>query len=482
MPFSKLDAPGLEHVIGDSRMPGTGHVEVTDAPDGCPLYQCPMGTASEVDFAVGCAAEQFSAWRWSTSSERSRMLGRAARFVADAADEIAGQVTLETGKTLAEAHSEVRSAARILETTAGFVPATAGTVTTDHSRKVWGLELTEPAGVVAVIGTWNMPVQVAALKISAALAAGCAVIYKPSPLAAATAGMLVDAFERAGLPVGTCAILHGGAETAQLLASHSGIAVVSVTGSELAGQELMRSAASGAKRCVLELGGKSANIVFADADLDRALQGVVTGFVRNQGAVCTAGSRILIQDEVYPQFLERLALAVEAVRVGDPFTAVDVGAVRSQEHCDALSDSLEKAVAFGAKVCAGGGQVTVPGRSGAYFRPALVAEVDQRDSLWQDELFGPVAVCAPFRDERDAISLANDSRFGLAAGIWARDLTRLERVWRELDVGTVYVNSYHRIDSVPLAASGRKMSGHGAEHGAAGIREFLASKSVHIYR
>ncbi|GHF76681.1 NAD/NADP-dependent betaine aldehyde dehydrogenase 2 [Amycolatopsis bartoniae] len=410
------------------------------------------------------------------------MLARTARLLAGSADELAAQVTRETGKTLAAARAEVRSAVRILETTARAVPTTAGSVVTEHSRQVWGFELTEPAGVAAVIGTWNMPVQIAVLKISAALAAGCAVVYKPSPLAAATAGVLVDAFARAGLPAGTCVLLHGGAETARLLAAHGGVAVLSATGSELTGQELMRSASVGVKRCVLELGGKSANIVFADADLDRAIEGVVAGFVRNQGAVCTAGSRVLIQHAVYQRFLERLTAAVAAVRVGDPFTAVDVGAIRSQEHCDRITESVEKAVATGATVRTGGGRVPVPGRSGAYFQPALVTEVDQSDALWRDELFGPVAVCAPFRDEQEAISLANDSRFGLAAGIWARDLTRLERVWRELDVGTVYVNSYHRTDSIPLAAGGRKMSGHGVEHGAAGIREFLASKSVHIYR
>ncbi|MGN6558626.1 MAG: aldehyde dehydrogenase family protein [Solirubrobacterales bacterium] len=319
--------------------------------------------------------------------------------------------------------------------------------------------------------------------VGAALAAGCPVVIKTSPLAPQAPGYLGSALEGAGLPAGCASILHGGAAAAARLVSHPLVDAVSFTGHDRAGREVMRQAAAGPKKVLLELGGKSANIVFADAPLERAVAGVTAGIVRNQGATCTAGTRILVERPLYESFTERLCEALASVRVGDPFGAeAEIGAIRHRDLYERIQAALEQACACGGALLAGGREIEVAGRSGHYLQPTLVGGVGNDDPLCRDELFGPIAAVIPFEGTEAAIELANESSYGLAAGVWSADVERLEYVWRRLDVGTVYINSYHRIDGIPLASAGRKRSGFGAEGGKRGMEELMATKSVHMPR
>lgn len=468
------------HLIAQKLLSGGPAMRVHDAPDDEYLYDCPEASATELNLALDAATEGFRGWRSSRSTERAEALSGAARLLRARAGEVTPLITRETGKPLRAAEQEVLSAARILDNYAAAVPVDVHRTVRGYSGRVWGLELCEPAGVAGLITSWNLPVQIAAQKAGAAIAAGCSFILKPSPLAAASPLALVQALVDAGAPAEVCNVLQGGPATAQSLAARDGIAVLSITGSEHTGRDLMRSAATGLTRCVLELGGKNANIVFADADIDAAIAGSVPAIIRNQGAVCTAGSRILVERPLFEEFVSRLAAALDQVVVGDPYEDVDMGAIRSPALADRIRDAVRSARDHGAVVHTETKPVTVPGRSGAYLRPALVSSVPDDHELWQEELFGPVAAIRPFTDEDEAVRVTNASRFGLAAGVWSRDFDRCERMGSRLEVGTVYLNSYHRIDSVPLASSGRKRSGFGAEGGPTGVAEFLRTKSVHI--
>ncbi len=470
----------LQHDIAGRRVPGIDGEQAPDAPDGKPLYRCPAADGAVIGEAVEAARAGFRRWRSSLISDRVAVLSSAAGTLERDLAVLAELVTAETGKPLAQAEAEIRGAARILRGYAHEVTAAPSRVLRNHSARVWGIELAEPAGVAALVTTWNLPLQLAAMKAGAAVAAGCSFVVKPSPLAAASICALVSALRDGGYPSQAASIVHGGRETALLLAACPGVDIVSVTGSTPAGRDIMRAAAAGPRRCVLELGGKSANIVLEDADLDAAIPGLVHGFVRNQGAVCTAGSRMLVHESIYDRVIERVKSALAEVTVGDPHQPVDLGAIRTHSHRDFLRREIGQATAAGAGVVCGGEDVEVAGRSGAYLRPMLLANVKPAERLWNTELFGPVATITPFADDAGAIELAEACDYGLAAGVWSADSARAERVWRNLSVGTVYINSYHRIDGLPLAAGGRGASGFGSEGGARGIAEFLTTKSVHF--
>lgn len=473
----------LGHLVSGEEVSGGQETVVLDAPDASAYCRIPQADEELVGHAVSQARQAFREWRRETAAKREAILRRGAEDLLDCMGQIASMIVRETGKPIRQAEGEVARAAATFEEFASATRIDRGSLISRHSPAVWGLELREPLGVAAVIGTWNLPLQIGALKISAALAAGCTVVAKSSPLAPQATMALAEALYAAGLPNDCLHVLHGDQETSRALVSHPNIAVVSFTGRESSARAVMSAASDSLAKPVMELGGKSANIVFGDADLDRAIPGLVAGFVRNQGATCTAGTRILVERQVFDEVVSRLTAAVARVRVGDPYLVeTEVGAIRTRDMVDALEMELEMARSRGAEQLTGGGPVVVKGRTGGYLQPAVLTGVTNQDPLCRRELFGPVAVVLPFEDEQDAVEQANDSVYGLAAGIWSSDSQRVERVWGELDVGTVYVNSYHRIDGIPLPAGGRKASGFGLEVGLRGLDEFMTSKSVHIPR
>ncbi|MFF8413034.1 aldehyde dehydrogenase family protein [Streptomyces omiyaensis] len=474
----------LRHDIGGQPTEGTGHREVLDAPDACPLYEVPEATDADIDRAVGLAAEAFRSWRRSTQSERSAVLRGAAARLRERRRELGAALVRETGRVTDLAIGEVDGAARILDQYAQVDLAESGRVVNRASSRVWGVEVAEPLGVAALISAWNVPLQLAAHKVGAALAAGCTAVLKPSPLAAAAVQGLADALYAAGLPRGVLSVLHGGADTARSLLARPEVRVVSFTGGDAAGRDIMAAASDGLKKVVLELGGKSANAVFADAPMDRVVDGLVAGFTRNQGAVCTAATRILIQRRVYDEVVERLSRAVKNLRVGDPYTSgPEIGALRHAELADTMDTVLAGSRLRAGVTVTGGERVEVAGRTGSYRAPALIAAERAADvPLARRELFTPVAVVVPFDDEDELVAAVDDSDYGLAAGLWTGDVERAERIWDRLTVGTVYLNSYHRIDAIPLASGGRRASGFGSEGGRRGVEEFMAPKSIHFPR
>jgi betaine-aldehyde dehydrogenase len=470
------------HVVGGEHRPGSDCLTIADAPDAAPAFAVPTATNADIEEGVEDARRAFDTWRRTPSPERAAVLRRGADELLAASDELVPLIVRETGKPIRQARGEVRRAAQALGDVAAHVADDSGRALLDYSQMVWGLELREPRGPSVILNTWNLPVQIAAVKAGAALGAGCSAIIKPSPLAPCAVSYLQAALARAGLPPGCLSILQGGSTTAEALICHPSIRVVSLTGQDTTGRKVMRLAAKGLKKVVLELGGKSANLVFADASIDEAAAGIVAGFVRNQGATCTAATRAFVEDEVFDEVASRVREALRGVLVGDPYSeASDVGAIRHRELYERLQNALAGAAARGGEVV-GGERLAVPGRSGHYMEPALVFGLSGQDSLAQDELFGPILSISSFSGVQEAVSLANSTRYGLAAGVWSRDLGTLEHVWRELDVGTVYVNSYHRIDGIPLASEGRGASGFGVENGRAGIEEFQCTKSVHLPR
>lgn len=474
----------VKHMIEDGLLSGSDHRNITCAPDGAPLYAVPEATEAEIARAVGAAGAAFPAWAATSNRFRAAILRDAAQWLLDREDQIALHLVRETGRVLSQARGEVRGAARILGDYAAVDIDRDSMVMRSSSETVWGLQFYEPRGVAALITAWNVPLQLAAHKVGAALMAGCTAVLKPSPLAARTPRALALALRAAGLPPGVLSILYGGAPTALALASHPKVNVVSFTGGQLAGEEIARVTSSPPRKLILELGGKSANIVFDDAPVEGLVDGLISGFTRNQGAVCTAGSRIIVHQSRYDEVLEAMTKRMDSLTVGDPFCDVaDLGALRSREVGTEMDRVLAAANGAGGNKVIGGQAVEVPGRSGTFRRPALVAARSWPvTGLWREELFLPVAVMVPFDDEDEAISAANDTDHGLAAGIWTTDLSRAERVWSAVDVGTIYLNSYHRADSVPLASGGRRVSGYGAEGGGAGVLEFLTTKSVHARR
>jgi len=438
------------------------------------------GRAEDIDRAVGAARRAFAggAWPKLSPAERGRLLWAIGDLIDTQADGLARLESLDSGKTITEASRvDVPMAADCFRYFAGWATKIEG-ATVPARPGLFNYTLREPLGVVGQIIPWNFPILLAAWKLAPALAAGNTVVLKPAEQTSLTALRLAAFAAEAGLPPGVLNVVTGFGSTAgAALADHPGVDKIAFTGSTPVGQEIMRRASGTLKRLTLELGGKSPNVVFADADLDAATRGAMNGIFFNKGEVCTAGSRLFLEESLHDAFVERLQAQTSKLQQGDPLDPkTRLGPQVSQAQMSRVLSYIERGVAEGARLVCGGARV--PGR-GYFVRPTIFAEVRADMTIAREEIFGPVLSVIRFKDIDEVVRAANASAYGLAAGVWTRDIKKAHRVARALQAGTVWINTYGLYDSA-MPFGGTKMSGFGRELGQCGLHEYTQTKSVWV--
>ena len=437
-------------------------------------------TAAEVDLAVQAARRAFDTGPWSVSTPQSRaqVLFKLAAKVREHLSELAEMETRNTGKPIVEGEGDIDAVAEVFEYYAGLVTKIPGMVN-PVSANALSLSIKEPIGVAGLIVPWNYPLLMAAWKLAPALAAGCTCVLKPAEQTPLTAMMLAQWFEEVGLPPGVVNIVNGFGESCGApIVDHPLVDKIAFTGSTEVGKSIVRRASHTLKRVTLELGGKSPNIFFADADWEASIDGALFGIFINQGEVCSAGSRILVEQKIYKPFVEAMAEKAKTIRIGAPMDReTKLGPVVSKEQYERVQSYL--AIGRGeAKLASGGGRPQAF-EKGYYIEPTIFYDVDNSARIAREEIFGPVAAVIPFDAEADAIRIANDTPYGLAAAVWSRDIYKVFRVVKKIRAGIVWVN-HMQPTCVEAPWGGYKQSGTGRELGPWGIDEYLETKQVHI--
>jgi len=439
--------------------------------------------AEDVDAAVEAARGAMAdpAWRRMGPHERSRLLWKLADALEADADAIAALETADNGKPYFESRKvDLPSIVENFRYFAGMADKVQG-ATIPVSGPFFNYTLREPVGVVGIITPWNFPLSLAAWKVAPALACGNAVILKPAEQTPLTALRLGELAAEVGFPPGALNVVPGFGPTAgSALVRHPGVDAIAFTGSTEVGRIVMREAAETLKKVSLELGGKSPNIVFADASLKDAVRGASTGIFYGMGEVCAAGSRVLVERAVYDDFVAQLAARAEKMTVGDPMESTTrLGAIVSEEQLDRVMSYVEVGKREGARLVTGGERTTVNGK-GNFVTATVFAEVEPTMKIAQEEIFGPVVAVIPFEDLDDAVAKANETIYGLAAGIWTRDVGKAHRVASEIQAGTVWINTYNQYDS-GSPFGGYKQSGFGRDLGwEAALEKYTQVKSVWV--
>jgi aldehyde dehydrogenase (NAD+) len=448
--------------------------------DGSALARIARGTAVDIDRAVAAAQAALAGpWGALTAAERGRVLMAISTRVAAQADALARLEALDVGKPLKQGRADALALARYLEFYAGAADKVMGQ-TIPYANGTTAFTLREPHGVTAHIVPWNYPMQIIGRSVGAALAMGNACVLKPAEEACLTALAFARIAHDAGLPAGALNVVPGlGEEAGAALAAHPGVRHVSFTGSVAVGRLIQSAAAMNAVPVTLELGGKSAQIVFADADLDAALPFLVNAGIQNAGQTCSAASRILVERPLYDAVLARMAERYRALRIGPALSDPDVGPLISARQREGVEGFLA--------MTGDGVEVVVQARPGAelpsggfYVAPTLLAGSAADHRLAQEEIFGPVQLVMPFDDEAQALAMANGTAFGLVAGVWTRDGSRALRMARRLQCGQVFINNYGAGGGIELPFGGVKLSGHGREKGFEALYGFSSLKTVAI--
>lgn len=459
-------------------------MDVFNPATGEKIAEVPKGTKEDVDRAVEAARNAFEhgKWRHYPASRRSRVLNRIAAIMRERFDELVEMEVLNSGKTVGAAQGQIMQAIEDFEFYAAAIIGHRGAVNNLPS-KFFNYTVKEPVGVCGQIIPWNYPMMMAAWKIAPAIAAGCSVILKPASLTPITAILLTEICHEAGVPAGVVNVITGpGSEIGSYIAEHEKIDKIAFTGETTTGKDIMAKASETLKRVTLELGGKSPNIIFPDADLEAAVNGSIFGIYYNTGQSCEARSRLFIHESIYDEFIEKFIEKSKKLVVGDPFSKeTHVGAIISQAQLDRIDQYVKEAVKDGATVALGGEKLKVEGfENGYWYAPTLITNVTNDMKIAQEEIFGPVVVAMKFKDEKEVIDLANDTIYGLAAAIWAKDQALIKRVADGIQAGVIMVNSpFSAFPGTPFG--GYKQSGFGRELGIETLDLYTETKSVLAY-
>jgi betaine-aldehyde dehydrogenase len=444
------------------------------------IAEVPESNAEDVNRAVAAARAAFDSgpWRETTAQERGRILLRLAERIRKETPLLAELECRNTGKPIVEAEYDIADVATCFEYYGGLATKVTGYVNPVPDNAL-SLSLKEPVGVAGQIIPWNYPLLMAAWKLAPAIAAGCTCVLKPAEQTPLTALEMAQWLGEVGLPAGVVNVITGFGETAGApLVQHPGVNKIAFTGSAAVGKEILKMAADTIKRVTMELGGKSPNIFFADADFEAAIDGALFGVFINQGEVCSAGSRILVERPIYSRFVEAMTEKARRIKLGPPMEReTKMGPLVSKEQYDRVR-SYQEVGKSEAKVSIGGGR---PGgfERGYYVEPTIFYDAENSARIAQEEIFGPVATVIPFTDEKEAIRIANDTPYGLAAAVWSRDIFKAFRMVKAIRAGIVWVN-HMQPTYVEAPWGGYKQSGFGRELGPWGIEEYLETKQVHI--
>jgi betaine-aldehyde dehydrogenase len=441
------------------------------------IAEVQQATPADVDAAVQAAREGFAVWSRMSGAERGRILHRASRILREKNDELAHLEVQDTGKPIAEASVvDVVSGADCIEYFAGL----AATLHGEHYDLSGSFAYTrrEPLGVCAGIGAWNYPLQIACWKAAPALACGNTMVFKPSPLTPLTALKLAEVFTEAGAPAGVFNVVQGHTEVGRALVAHPDVRKVSLTGSVPTGRRVMADAAATLKHVTMELGGKSPLIVFDDADLDNAVSGALMANFYTQGEICSNGTRVFVHRDVRESFVARVVERTEKMIVGDPMDPkTQIGALIGEEHLARVLEFVAKGASEGAQLRCGGRRVE--GLPGSFMRPAVFDGCRDDMTIVREEIFGPVMAVLEFGDEDEAVRRANATEYGLAAGVFTKDLNRAHRVAAALEAGTVWINNYN-VSPIEVPFGGYKQSGLGRENSLATIEHYTQLKTVYV--
>lgn len=470
-------------INGEDRAPQAGRYLGSENPWTATVWaEIPRSAPEDIDLAVSAAAQAFisPAWRGIAPSRRAAMMRKLGDLVEQHAAALAAAETRDNGKTYGEMLRQMQNTAEWYRYYAGLCDKIEGVTIPVDAPGHLNYTLREPLGVIAMIIPWNSPVRLLAWKLAPALATGNTCVIKPSEHASTSVLQFARLIKQAGIPDGVVNVVCGlGAEVGPQLTDHPEVAKVAFTGGVGSGTAVYVAAAKRLRPATLELGGKSPNIVFADAPLDAAVNGVAAGIFASGGQSCVAGSRLLVHESIHDEFVARLAAEAAKIRCGDPMDpATHIGPVANAPQFQHIMRMIDDARNDGATLACGGNSWTAPA-GGVFVRPTIFTDVTPQMRLAQQEVFGPVLAVIRFRDEAEAIALANNTRFGLGAGIWTQDIGRAHRVASQLNAGSVWINTY-RMTSQTSPFGGYDLSGVGREGGQGMINAYLQTKSIWV--